>query len=140
MIDFRCNINDARIKAEIDQPLVFGVIAQIHHIVVCHLGHIQLDVQVAWHMKCVRFIIVAIAVFVVPLLLFRLVNTFRHTCVETIKLYNLVFILQMFRRSNKTNHNSATSFSYPLAYRQVFSVHYRWDEEIELNPLSIKSI
>lgn len=82
MVDFRCNVNNARIKAKIDQPLVLGVIAQINHIKMRHFGHIQLNVQVAWHMKCMGFIVVAIAVFTVPLLFLRFVNTFRYACVN----------------------------------------------------------
>lgn len=139
MIDFRYNINNARIKAKIDQPLVLSVIAQIHHIKVCHFGHIQLNVQVSWHMKCMRLIIVAIAVFTVPLFFFRFVNTFRYSCVNRFmdKSVCVYFSsLQMFQQG-KIEILISCAF---ITYRQVFSIHYPWDEEIESNPLSIKSI
>lgn len=51
MVHLRNAIDDGRIQTEIDQPLVFSVVAQADHIIWCHFGLFQLNIQVSWNMK-----------------------------------------------------------------------------------------
>lgn len=86
-------------------------------------------------MKCVRFVIVPIAVLAMPLLFFIFINIFRDTCKKKTedkieKCANEIFFCFcfIFNRGLK------------ITYRQVFSIHYRWDEGIESDRSSIESI